>query len=100
MVRAVPKLLSALSSIGIGARLWVGGGILLHGMEDIGLEKFPHTVHEVADAIGASMGNAAPIVEWLTGALASAIVGAAIGLVIVVIVRQFTTRPEDLVVDA
>jgi predicted DNA repair protein MutK len=100
MVRAVPKLLSALSSIGIGAMLWVGGGILLHGMEDIGLEKFPHTVHEVADAIGASMGNAAPIVEWLTGALASAIVGAVVGLVIVVIVRQFTTHPEDLVVDA
>ncbi|HEU4498414.1 MAG TPA: DUF808 domain-containing protein, partial [Sphingomicrobium sp.] len=36
LVHIVPKLLSALSAIGTAAMLWVGGGILLHGMEELG----------------------------------------------------------------
>ena len=30
-----PKLLTALSAIGTAAMLWVGGGILLHGLEEL-----------------------------------------------------------------
>src|SRR6476661_8767130 len=33
LVKVVPKLLSALSAIGTAAMLWVGGGIILHGLE-------------------------------------------------------------------
>ena len=39
LVHVVPKLLSALSGIGTAAMLWVGGGILLHGMEELGAPR-------------------------------------------------------------
>src|SRR6476661_296483 len=42
LVHIVPKLLTALSGIGTAAMLWVGGGILLHGIEDLGFETLPH----------------------------------------------------------
>jgi uncharacterized protein len=32
LVHVVPKLLSGLAGIGTAAMLWVGGGILLHGL--------------------------------------------------------------------
>ena len=35
LVHVVPKLLTALSGIGTAAMLWVGGGILLHGLEEL-----------------------------------------------------------------
>ena len=34
LVRAMPKLLSALSAIGVAAMIWVGGGIVLHGLHE------------------------------------------------------------------
>ncbi len=99
LVRSVPGLLKSLSSIGTAAMLWVGGGILLHGLEDLGVERFPHAVHDIANAIAAQFGPMGPAVHWIASALAAAIVGAVIGLVLVVVVRQFTKHPEKLVVD-
>ena len=100
MVRGVPKLLKALSAIGVIAMLWVGGGILLHGMEELGFEALPHTVHDVADRIASGFGPIGGLVEWLAGAIGASIVGMLVGIVIVAIVRQFTSHPEKLVVDA
>src|SRR6476661_1223510 len=40
LVRVVPKLLSGLSVIGTAAMLWVGGGILVHGLEDMRVAVF------------------------------------------------------------
>jgi len=99
LVRIVPKLLTALSGIGTAAMLWVGGGILLHGIEDLGFEKLPRTVHETADAISHYFGPFKAITAWASSAVASAIVGILIGGIIVVIVRQLTKHPEELIVD-
>ena len=99
LVRMVPGLLKSLSTIGTAAMLWVGGGILLHGVADLGLEKFPHTVEEVAHTIAAQFGPIEGIVAWIANAVAAAIVGAVVGGIIVLIVRQFTSHPEKLVVD-
>ena len=99
LVRMVPGLLKSLSTIGTAAMLWVGGGILLHGIEDLGFEKFPHVVHDTANSIAAAFGPIEGIVAWIANAIAAAIVGAVVGTIIVVIVRQFTSRPDKLVVD-
>ena len=100
LVRMVPGLLKSLSTIGTAAMLWVGGGILLHGLEDLGVERFPHLVEEIAASIAAQFGPLSAIVDWISSAFAAAIVGGIVGLVIVVIVRQFTAHPEKYVVDA
>jgi len=99
LVRVVPKLLVALSAIGTAAMLWVGGGILLHGIEELGFTTLPHAVHEVSTAIAENFGPLHPMVHWLSSAIAAAIVGILIGGVIVVIVRQLTKHPEELIVD-
>jgi hypothetical protein len=100
LVHIVPKLLSGLSVIGTAAMLWVGGGILVHGLEELGIaEIVPHTIHDVASAAAGASGALAPLVEWAVGAIGSAIVGAMLGGIIVMIVRQFTKHPEELIID-
>jgi predicted DNA repair protein MutK len=99
LVRSVPGLLTSLSGIGTAAMLWVGGGILLHGVEDLGAKTFPHEVHELAQAIASGFGPLAPVMDWFANAVAAAIVGALVGLVLVALIRQFTKHPEELIVD-
>ena len=100
LVHIVPKLLTALSAIGTAAMLWVGGGILLHGLEELRfLHGLPHLLHDWAAEIGRSTGLIGSVLEWLIYAFASAVVGLIIGGIIVVIVRRFTKHPEELIVD-
>ena len=100
LVHIVPKMLSALAAIGTAAMLWVGGGILLHGLEELHLAgPIPHLVHEAAHAAGEAAGALGGIVSWLITALAGAAVGIVIGGLLVVIVRRFTKHPEELIVD-
>ena len=101
LVHMVPSLLSALSKIGTAAMLWVGGGILLHGLEVLGAPAIPHIVHDAAHWVDEAVGGGAmgATLEWLANAIGAAIAGAVIGGVIAKIIRQFTKHPEELIVD-
>ena len=100
LVRIVPKMLSALSTIGTAAMLWVGGGILLHGLEDLHiLEIVPHTLHHWSEIAAHASGAIGPIVEWFLYALGSAVAGLIVGGLIVLVVRRFHKHPEELIVD-
>jgi uncharacterized protein len=100
MVRVVPTLLTGLAGIGTAAMLWVGGGILLHGLDELHLAgPIPHAIHEFAHRAGEATGIFSGLVVWLVNALGGAMVGLVIGAIIVFIVRRFTKRPEDLIVD-
>jgi predicted DNA repair protein MutK len=78
--------------------LWVGGGILVHGLEELHiLEPIPRFIHRVADA--AAVGPAAPALQWLAGAIGSAIAGLVIGGAIVLVIRLATKHPEKLITD-
>jgi predicted DNA repair protein MutK len=100
LVHVVPTLLSALSGIGTAAMLWVGGGILVHGLEELHvLEVVPRTIHDLAHRAAAASGGMAGVVEWLVNALGGAVVGMIVGSILAAIVRQLTKHPEDLVVD-
>ena len=57
LVRSVPGLLKSLATIGTAAMLWVGGGILLHGIEDLGFTTMPHAVHDLAEEIARGFGR-------------------------------------------
>jgi predicted DNA repair protein MutK len=99
LVKMVPGLLKSLATIGTAAMLWVGGGILLHGIEDLGFTTVPHAVHDLAEEIARGFGRMDGVVSWLTNAIAASILGMVIGGVIVVIIRQFTKHPEELIID-
>jgi predicted DNA repair protein MutK len=100
LVRIVPKMLTALSGIGTAAMLWVGGGILVHGLEELHiLVAIPELIHHVAAAVGGATGPLEGTVEWLVGAVGSAIVGLIVGGAIVLVIRLLTKHPEKLITD-
>ena len=100
MVHVVPKLLTSLSGIGTAAMLWVGGGIVLHGIEELHVaEAIPHALDDLGRALGARAGSLGGLVEWLVGAIGGAVAGLVVGAPLVAVVRQFTRRPEELIVD-
>ena len=100
LVRVVPKMLTALSAIGTAAMLWVGGGILLHGLEELHVATFiPEAVHHFAHSAGASAGPLEGVVTWLVNALGGAVLGLVIGGAIAAAVRQVAKHPEELIVD-
>jgi hypothetical protein len=99
LVKSVPGLLKSLASIGTAAMLWVGGGILLHGIEEFGFTTIPHAIHDLSHSIGDAFGRMDLIVAWFANAIGASILGLVIGGIIVVVVRQFTKHPEELIVD-
>jgi predicted DNA repair protein MutK len=102
LVHIVPKLLSSLSFIGTAAMLWVGGGILLHGLEELGAPTIPHLVHDTAHHLYelAGGGGFGATLEWIANAIGASIAGAIVGWVIAMIIRRFHKHPEQLIVDA
>jgi predicted DNA repair protein MutK len=99
LVHVVPKLLTGLSGIGTAAMLWVGGGILVHGLEELKiLEVIPHTIHDLSHGASEKAGGSG-LVEWAVNALGGAVVGLVVGGIIDAIVRRFVAHPEELVVD-
>jgi predicted DNA repair protein MutK len=100
LVKSVPGLLKSLASIGTAAMLWVGGGILLHGLEELHVADFiPHAVHELAHSAGAAAGPLEGLVAWLVTALGGAVLGFVVGGVIAAAARRLTKHPEELIVD-
>ena len=99
LVHVVPKLLTGLSGIGTAAMLWVGGGILVHGLEELHiLTIVPETIHHLSHEASAAMGGSG-LVEWAVNALGGAVVGLIVGGIIDAVVRRFVAHPEQLVVD-
>lgn len=76
IVIAMPHFLKLLSFIGMIAMLWVGGGILIHGLNTFGYSVGEHLLHAtevgVYEAIPGALGG---VVAWLATASISAVVG-------------------------
>jgi predicted DNA repair protein MutK len=83
LVRAMPGFLAALSTVGTAAMIWVGGGIILHGLEAFGLGALPRAVHRAAHAVGAAFPVLPGAVEWIVGALGAGLFGLVIGLALI-----------------
>jgi len=83
LVHAMPKLLAALSVIGIAAMIWVGGGIFLHGMHEYHFTPLPEWLDAASHTAGAAIPAASGLVQWLVHAIGSGAFGLIIGGVIV-----------------
>src|SRR5690606_8721713 len=85
LLKAMPKLLAVLSFVGTIAMLWVGGGIILHGLEELGLGAPAHFAHDIQHAVEGVTGGLSGILGWASYAGLSALFGLALGGVIVFI---------------
>lgn len=83
LVHAMPKVLGALSVIGVAAMIWVGGGIVVHGLHQFHLTPVPEWINHAASAAAAATPGVAGFVEWLIHAIGSGIFGTILGGIVV-----------------
>ncbi|OBA59467.1 ABC transporter [Mycobacterium sp. 1100029.7] len=76
LVAAMPKLLSALSSVGMVAMLWVGGHILLDGSDHVGWHTPRELVHHAESQLADNVGG---LLAWLLNAGVSTVIGLVVG---------------------
>jgi predicted DNA repair protein MutK len=91
LVRGMPKLLALLSTVGMAAMLWVGGHILLVGADELGWHAPYALVHAAEEAVHAvpAVGG---VLAWLTNTLASAVIGLAVGALVVAVLHLVPRR--------
>jgi predicted DNA repair protein MutK len=83
LVLGMPGLLRLLGSIGTAAMLWVGGGIVIHGLETYGVAEPGHSLHGLALSAGSGAGAAGGVVAWLVNATGAGLIGLVLGAMIV-----------------
>jgi len=86
LVRGMPLFLTFLSAVGTAAMIWVGGGIVLHGLEVYGPPSIGSTVHAAAEAAAHALPSAAGALEWMVEAAISGVLGLLIGAATIPIV--------------
>ncbi len=87
LVRGVPPFLKLLSLVGTIAMLWVGGGILVHGLHEFGFHGPEQFIHAVAEAVRSSVPVASGLFAWIAGATGAALVGLVAGGVVLAVIE-------------
>jgi predicted DNA repair protein MutK len=89
LVLAMPKVMTFLSVVGTAAMLWVGGNIVIHGLEVTGLWVWPYEViKQAAGVVALSVPVAQGFVAWAVTATLDGICGLGLGLMLI----PLTTR--------
>lgn len=96
IVRGMPYFLQGLSLVGMLAMLWVGGGILVHGLAVLGQPFLEKALHEAAVVVGLAVGAMWPqgraALEWLVQAVIAGGIGLAVGGLCDLVIRAI--RPK------
>jgi len=92
LVRAMPVVLSVLATVGVAAMLWVGGHILLVGLDELGLPWLYDTVHHLEEDVDHALGAVGGVGAWLTNTAASAALGLAAGAIVVAVKHRLAGR--------
>ena len=88
LVKAMPIVMQALAGIGTAAMLWVGGGILVHGLEHFHLTPVPHWIEGAGARAATALPAVGGAIEWVVFAIGSAILGAIVGGLVTVLVHM------------
>ncbi|WP_413450880.1 DUF808 domain-containing protein [Georgenia phoenicis] len=95
LVKGMPKVLAVLSVVGVIAMLWVGGHILLVGVDELGWHAPYELVHHLEEAVAGGLGALQGFVTWLVDTLASAVVGLIVGALAVVVMHLVPRKKKD-----
>jgi uncharacterized protein len=82
IVLGMPIFLKILTYIGMVAMLWVGGGIITHGLHELGIHAPEDMIKHAGAAIAALVPAGKGFVSWFVGASISAVVGLVIGAIV------------------
>jgi predicted DNA repair protein MutK len=104
LVRGMPGFLTFLGGAGTAAMIWVGGSIVVHGLEAYGVHSVGHAINSAAEAAAHALPPAAGPVKWIVLAVLSGIVGLCIGAASIPVIgfvvapawKQFKRFPKRL----
>ena len=92
IARGMPAFLKLLTIVGTAAMLWVGGSIIVHGMEEMGFTSLGHLIEgyavSAAHLFPESYRGAA---EWIATAAMDGVLGLALGLILIPIGEKIIT---------
>ncbi len=89
LVRGMPVVMRVLSIIGTAAMIWVGGGILVHGLESFEITAPAHIIHHAAQTSGAMLPALGGALEWAVTAIGSGVIGFVVGAIQAAVVNAF-----------
>lgn len=81
LVRAMPRVMTVISVVGVFAMLWVGGHIMLVGLDELGLHAPYGLVHHLEEAVAGVAGVGA-FLAWCVETLLALVFGLCWGLVV------------------
>ena len=87
LVKGMPVLLAILSVIGTAAMIWVGGGIVVHGLEEYGFSSLAHAIEAAAETAGHALPAFAAGAEWFVAAAGSGGFGLLLGAALIPFVQ-------------
>ncbi len=83
IVRMMPRFMWLLTVVGTAAMLWVGGSIIVHGLDQLGWPQVYDWVHHVAKNVAAGAGDWKGAVQWVVTATLDGLFGLALGVVLI-----------------
>jgi predicted DNA repair protein MutK len=88
IVKAMPAVMDAIGTIGTAAMLWVGGSIVIHGLDELGWGALYEAIHHWAEAAGHALPAVEGAVTWVVTALLDAAFGIALGFALIPVVSR------------
>ena len=96
LVNAMPKIMATLTVVGIAAMLWVGGHILIVNVGEAGFhwpaDQLHHLEHWFGELVHGGFGS---VLSWTAGTVVSALVGLAVGAILVTLMHLIPKRTKD-----
>lgn len=83
LVRVMPMFMQTLAVVGTAAMIWVGGGIILHGLAEFGLVAPEHWIEAAAHWAEHALPDIGSFAGWAMTAFIDGIFGLTFGLVMI-----------------
>lgn len=91
IVKSMPSVMAFIATVGTAAMLWVGGSIVIHGVEVLGWTAIGHFIHDAAAAVGHAFPAAGGTLEWIAKATLDGVFGLAVGFAVMPIAHYVIT---------
>ncbi|EUB98727.1 protein of unknown function DUF808 [Rhizobium sp. CF080] len=81
LVTGMPYFLKVLGIVGTAAMIWVGGGIIVHGLEAYGVSGLAHLIHDAGEVTAHAIPALASVLRWIIEAAGAGVIGIIAGLI-------------------
>lgn len=89
LVKGMPIVMSVLGKVGVVAMLWVGGHLILVGMDELGLHAPYGFVHHLEEQVHHATGAAGAVLGWCVNTALCCVAGFILGSIVTLIVLGF-----------